>query len=82
MINKYVHQWHIHGVCMTFTSFYTFPKFLCLSWVGMATVGFGPGFFIPGPDPRAKTRGPNLARLLTGFFWGLGPASVGPCGPR
>ena len=36
----------------------------------MATVGFGPGFFIPGPDPRAKTRGPNPARSLSGFFFG------------
>ena len=39
-------------------------------------VGFGPGFSIPGLDPRVLAYGPNPARLLTGFF-SRGP--VKPC---
>ena len=31
-------------------------------------VGFGPGFFIFGPDPRVKISGLDLAHLLCGFF--------------
>ena len=38
--------------------------------------GNGPGFCIPGPDPRAKTRNPDPARILIGFFF------QGPDPPR
>ena len=31
-------------------------------------VGFGPGFSIPGSNPRVLVHGPDLARLLNGFF--------------
>ena len=45
-------------------------------------VGFGPGFFIPRPDPRAKTCDPDPARLLSGvFFRGPDPAPPEPAGP-
>ena len=44
--------------------------------------GNGPGFCIPGPDLRVKTRDLNSARLLIGFFFfflsGPRPALSGP----
>ena len=40
------------------------------------------GFSIPKPDLRAKTCGPDTARLLNRFFFlGLGPTPVGPTSP-
>lgn len=36
--------------------------------LGMATGWVRMGFFVPGPDPWAKTRGPNPTHLLNGFF--------------
>ena len=45
-------------------------------------VGFGPGFSIPGLDPRDKTRGPDPARLgYQVFSWGPDPPQSGPTGP-
>ena len=44
-------------------------------------VGFGPGFFIPGPNLQAKTHGPNSARLLSEFFFFPRPGPV-PARPR
>ena len=49
---------------------------------GWQRVGFGPGFCIPGADPRAKTRNPDPVRILIGFFFpGPRPAPPGPTGP-
>ena len=43
--------------------------------------GNGSGFSISGPDPRAKTLGPDPARLLDDFFfWGPDLPQLGPAG--
>ena len=45
-------------------------------------VGFGPGFSIPGPDPRGKTHGPDPPRLgYRVFSRGPDPPQQGPTGP-
>ena len=45
-------------------------------------VGFGPGFFIFGPDPRVKISGLDPAHLLCGFFSrGSDPPLPEPAGP-
>ena len=44
--------------------------------------GKGSGFFIPEPNPRVKTHGPNPARLLNEFFLGTQTRLIRPHGPR
>ena len=51
-------------------------------FVGMATSQVRAGFFHTETQPVAKTCGPDLARLLSGFFsQGPDPPLSGPTGP-